>query len=154
MEATSGAGNVPVTLPLGRLATTRPCRLSVNSPTAERLALMSAVQGPVPVQSPPTQPKRLPTSGWPVSTTEDPSVTRRETEQLPMQVSGGVSGAVMRPPPLPEAATLSVRAATNFLCTVRLAVMSTRQTEPFRREHPVQETNRLSVPANGVSATT
>ena len=47
-----------------------------------------------------------------------------------------------------------MRAELNFLCTVWFAVMSTKQTEPFSREQPVHETNMLSVPGTGVSATT
>jgi len=79
---------------------------------------------------------------------------RRNEAEQPVHGTGGLPGTRRRPCPLPEAERLSVRAGANFLCTVWFAVMSTNQTDPFRREQPAQETNMLSVPGVGVSATT
>ncbi len=130
--------------------------MSVNWPVAERFWVIAVVQVLEPVHTPPTHWKLEPVVGAGVSMTDWPNGTSCDTAQpvmLLVQTSGGVVLAVILPAPLPEAATLSVRALPNFSTTVRFAVMSTRQTEPLRREHPVQPAKLLSTPTCGVRAT-
>ena len=103
---------------------------------------------------PPTHRKLLPTSGVAVTTVGTVALKGRRNEaEHPVQRMGGLPGTRRRPWPFPEAERSSVRAGMNFLCTLRLATMSTKQVEPLRRVQPVQLTNMLSVPGVGVSAT-
>ena len=85
--------------------------------------------------------------------TQNLTIVTAQPVMLLVQTSGGVVLAVILPAPLPEAATLSVRELLNRSTMVRFAVMSTRQTEPLRREHPVQPAKLLSTPVTGVRAT-
>src|SRR5262245_28539004 len=105
----------------------------------------------------------VPASHWKLLPTSGVAVTRVETVLLkgnrnetphPVHGTGSLPGTKSLPCPLPEAEKFSVRARMNFLWTARLVVMSTKHTEPLWREQPVHPTNMLSVPKNGMSATT
>ena len=89
---------------------------------------------------PPTHWKLLPTSGVAVTTVGTVALKGRRNEaEHPVHRTGGLPGTTSNA----HGRCLrrrgsSVRAETNFLCTVRLATMSTKQVEPLRRVQPVQ----------------
>lgn len=141
------------TLPEARAVTESENRFSVNCPTAERLALITVVHPPEPVQLPPVHLKLVPAAGCGVRTTEVFRVKRWVTEQLLTQVSPGGVVLTMRRLPLPDADTLSVRAATNVPVTARLAVIRTVQRDPLTVELPLHADSRLSAPGVGVRTT-
>jgi len=76
-----------------------------------------------------------------------------DTEQPFTQVRPGGVVLTIRPRPLPDAETVSVRAGTNVPVTARLAVITTVQSDPLTLEQPAHADSRLSTAGTEVRST-